>query len=221
MDRSFWIENWREGKRGFHQDKANPALERFWPARPKGASVLVPLCGKSLDMLWLEQQGLNVTGIEIAEQAALEFCHENGLSYSVNHREHYVSYRLHTKNIRLIVGDFFTFAEHYTAEPFDGLYDRAALVALPLEMRKPYVKACQALLGKDAAGLVVTLEYEQELMKGPPFSVPVEEVQRLWKNRLSCLDERNVLEELGKAKAAGLPHVQEFTWLLQPEQTRR
>jgi len=221
MDSSFWIENWREGKRGFHQDKVNPALERYWPSRPRGSSVLVPLCGKSLDMLWLEQQGLNVTGVEIAEQAVLEFCHDNGLAYSVNHREHYISYRLHTRGIRLIVGDFFAYAEHYAAEPFDCLYDRAALVALPPEMRKPYVKACKSLLDGSASGLVVTLEYEQELMKGPPFSVPVEEVQRLWQNQLSCVDERDVLEELGKAKAAGLPNVQEFTWLLQPAETRR
>jgi thiopurine S-methyltransferase len=219
MDPSFWIDNWREGKRGFHQDQVNPALARFWPVRPRGSSVLVPLCGKSLDMLWLEQQGLNVTGIEIAEQAVLEFCHENGLAYSVNYRDHYASYRLHTMSIRLIVGDFFTFAENYSDEPFDCLYDRAALVALPLDMRKSYVRACRALLDENATGLVVTLEYEQELMKGPPFSVPVEEVQRLWKNTLSCMDERDVLEELGKAKAAGLPNVQEFTWLLQQTET--
>lgn len=221
MDRAFWIENWRQGKRGFHLNEVNPVLGRFWPARPPGSSVLVPLCGKSLDMLWLEQQGLSVTGVEIAEQAVLEFCHENGLAHSVNHREHYISYRLHSRNIRLIVGDFFTFAEHNSDDPFDCLYDRAALVALPPEMRKPYVKACQGLLNADATGLVVTLEYEQELMKGPPFSVPVEEVRRLWKNRLSCVDERDVVDELGKAKAAGVPHVQEYAWLLQPSETPR
>lgn len=214
MDPSFWIENWREGKTGFHQKQVNPALARYWPALPNGASVLVPLCGKSLDMLWLEQQGLHVTGIELAEQAVLGFCRENGLSYSVNQREHFISYRLHDRNIRLIVGDFFTFASHYTDPSFDCLYDRAALVALPLEIRKAYVEACLGLLIDNANGMVVTLEYEQELMKGPPFSVPVEEAQRLWKSRLSCVEERDVLEELNKAKSAGVPVVQEFTWLL-------
>jgi thiopurine S-methyltransferase len=221
VDSSFWIDVWREGRRGFHRDHVNPALEQFWPARAAASSVLVPLCGKSLDMLWLERQGLHVTGVEIAEQAVLEFCHDNGLAYSVNHREHYVSYRLHARNIRLVVGDFFTFAEHCAAEPFDCLYDRAALAALPPAMRKPYVRACRALLSEAATGMVQTLEYEQELMQGPPFSVPVEEVQRLWQNRLSCVDERDVLDEVGKARAAGLPRVQEFTWLLLPAETRR
>lgn len=214
MQPSFWIDNWREGKTGFHQSTVNPALKNFWPKQPPGSSVLVPLCGKSLDMLWLEQQGLEVTGVEIAEQAVLEFCHENGQAFSVNHRPEYISYRLRDRYIRLIVADFIEFAEHYSGERFDSLYDRAALVALPRELRKPYVQACEKLLSDAATGLVVTLEYEQELMQGPPFSVPAEEAQRRWNSRLACVEERDVLGEIGKAAAAGLTHLQEFTWLL-------
>lgn len=214
MDSSFWIENWRTGKIGFHQGTVNAALEKHWRPMPDGTSVLVPLCGKSLDMLWLEKQGLQVTGIELAEQAILDFCHENALAFSVNHRDTYTSYRLHNKNIRLIAGDFFAFADQYTDEPFDSLYDRAALVALPIELRKPYVTACQSLLSEPVAGMVITLEYEQELMNGPPYSVSADEAQRLWKGALNCVAERDILDELGKAKAAGVPGVQEITWVL-------
>ena len=167
MNPSFWIDNWRDGKTGFHQSTVNLALEKFWPELPAGSSVLVPLCGKSLDMLWLEHQGLEVTGIELAEQAVLEFFHENGLAFSVNHRPEFISYRVRDRYIRLIVADFFKFAEHYSGDRFDSLYDRAALVALPQDLRKPYVKACQRLLRESASGLVVTLEYEQDLMQGP------------------------------------------------------
>jgi thiopurine S-methyltransferase len=214
MEPDFWIKNWHAGSTGFHQGKVNPALEMYWPKQPPGQSVLVPLCGKSLDMLWLEQQGLEVMGIELAEQAILEFCRENNLAYSVNHSDEFISYRLHEKNIRLIVADFFAFAKSYQGNPFDGLYDRAALVALPLDMRKPYVTATQKLLSKDATGMVITLEYDQNLMRGPPFSVPNEEAQRLWKSQLRCVYEHDVLHELGKAKAAGVPSVQESIWLL-------
>lgn len=214
MEPAFWIENWRKGRIGFHQQSINPALKKHWKPTPAGASVLVPLCGKTLDMLWLEEQGLQVTGIELAEQAILDFCHENGLAFSVNQRENYTSYRLHNKDIRLIAGDFFAFADQHADEPFDSIYDRAALVALPHEMRKPYVTACRSLLAEPSCGMVITLEYEQELMNGPPFSVPVEEAQRLWKGQLNCVDERDVLDELGKAKAAGVSGVQQYTWVL-------
>ena len=215
MDSSFWIESWREGRTGFHQLKVHRSLDKFWPALPAGSSVLVPLCGKSLDLLWLEQKGLEVTGIELAEQAVDEFCHENGLAFSVSHVDGRRVYRLRDRNIQLVVDDFFSFAETFDGDRFDSLYDRAALVALPAEMRKDYVTACRHLLCARPAGLLITLEYEQNLMPGPPFSVPAAEVQRLWKSALSCVDRNDVLEDLPKAKAVGVPKLDELTWVLQ------
>jgi thiopurine S-methyltransferase len=213
MKPSFWIDLWREGRSGFHQSIVQPSLEKFWPALAPGSSVLVPLCGKSLDMLWLEQQGLEVTGVELAEQAVKEFCRENGLAFSVSHDDGHTTYHLRNRNIRLIVDDFFSFAEACNGERFDSIYDRAALVALPEEMRKGYVASCRKLLGEKPAGMLITLEYEQELMQGPPFSVPVTEVQRLWPGRLSCVDSYDVLDDLPKARDAGISRLEEYSWL--------
>lgn len=84
MQPSFWIDRWHEGRSGFHQSVVQATLPKFWPALSADSSVLVPLCGKSLDMLWLEQQGLAVTGVELAEQAVEAFCHENELACSVS-----------------------------------------------------------------------------------------------------------------------------------------
>jgi thiopurine S-methyltransferase len=214
METSFWVDLWREGRSGFHQAIVQESLERFWPALPVGSSVLVPLCGKSLDMLWLEQQGLEVTGVELAEQAAEEFCAENELAFSVANDDDRKVYRLLEKNIRIIIDDFFGFAETYDNNKFDSLYDRAALVALPEEIREDYVAACRKLLCDRPAGMLITLEYPQDLMQGPPFSVPVKELQRLWPGRLSCLDCTEVLESLPKAKEAGISELKEYSWLL-------
>jgi len=214
MQPSFWIDLWREGRSGFHQSVVQSTLPKYWPALSAGSSVLVPLCGKSLDMLWLERQGQAVTGVELAEQAVEEFCHENELAFSVSRVHGHHCYRLRNKNIRIIAADFFSFARNWEGEPFDSLYDRAALVALPLEMRKPYVAACRQLLRDQPTGMVITLEYEQESMQGPPFSVAATEVQRLWKSELSCVECTDVLEDLPKAKAAGLSTLQEYTWVL-------
>jgi thiopurine S-methyltransferase len=213
MRPSFWIDLWREGRTGFHQAAVQSSLEKFWPDLAPASSVLVPLCGKSLDMLWLEQQGLEVTGVEVAEQAVKEFCQENGLAFSVSNDEGHTTYHLRNRNIRLIVDDYFNFAESYTGGRFDSLYDRAALVALPEELRKRYVTACRKLLCEKPAGMLITLEYEQELMPGPPFSVPVTEVQRLWPGLLSCVESCDVLDDLPKAREAGISRLEEYSWL--------
>jgi len=175
----------------------------------------VPLCGKSLDMLWLEQQGLQVTGIEFAEQAVLEFCRENELGYTISEDSGMQVFQIKNKNIHLYVGDFFDFAKNYRGDLFAAIYDRAALVALPENRRKPYVDACQDLLQDEARGLLVTLRYPQELMPGPPFSVANIEVQQLWSGQAELLKCYEAIETLPKAKQAGITSLPESIWALQ------
>jgi len=78
---NFWIKAWNEGNIGFHLTDKHPALEKFWPSLEAGASVLVPLCGKSQDLLWLEESGLDVIGVEFVESAVLDFFRENSLDW--------------------------------------------------------------------------------------------------------------------------------------------
>jgi thiopurine S-methyltransferase len=163
-------------------------------------------------MLWLEQQGMEVTGVELAGQAVQDFCRENGLAFSVSKVDACTIYQLRDRNIRLVVDDFLHFSESYNGARFDSIYDRAALVALPQIMRKEYVAACQKSLCDRPSGLLVSLEYEQELMQGPPFSVSVEEVQRLWPGMLSCMECTDALETLPKAREAGISRLEEYTW---------
>jgi thiopurine S-methyltransferase len=87
MDRNFWIERWRAHEIGFHQPEFEPALDRFWPRMDieRGTRVFVPLCGKSLDMLWFAQQGYGVVGAELSEQAVDEFFAEREVSPEVRH----------------------------------------------------------------------------------------------------------------------------------------
>ncbi|MDT8318885.1 MAG: thiopurine S-methyltransferase [Xanthomonadales bacterium] len=212
MDPLFWHESWHEGRTGFHQQAVHDCLQRHWPKLTENSSVLVPMCGKSLDMLWLEDQGLTVTGVELVEQAAEAFCHENGLACSVSLEDGRKHYQLIDSNIRLVVDDFFHFARHYRGRPFDSLYDRAALVALPPELRRKYVSACKSLLSPCHDGLLVTLEYEQALMDGPPFSVTANEVQRHWAGRVACIERRNALDTLPKAKEHAIARLDESCW---------
>src|SRR5690606_8492466 len=148
------------------------SLRRWWPALPAGARVLVPLCGKTPDLVWLADQGCEVTGVELSDIAVRAFFTEQRLSARVERHPGFDVYRAGEKPIALWCGDFFDFLE----TGFDAHYDRGALVALPEDLRPAYVAHLQARLKPGAARLVITLEYDQALAPGPPFSVPAAEV---------------------------------------------
>jgi len=133
---NFWIKAWNEGNTGFHQADIHPALKKHWPVLPAGASVLAPLCGKSLDLLWLEERGLDVIGVEFVDSAVLGFFRENELAWEETTQYGHKCYRARDHNIRIFVADFIKFAHDYDGKLLDSLYDRAALVALPADMRE-------------------------------------------------------------------------------------
>src|SRR5690606_38106679 len=82
-------------------------------------------------------------------------------------------------HIELICGDVFDL-DDATLAACAGVYDRAALVALPADMRARYVREVYGRLPAGYRGLLITLDYPQHEMDGPPFSVPDDEVQVLY-----------------------------------------
>lgn len=211
---NFWIKAWGEGNIGFHQGDIHPALKKYWPGLEAGNSVLVPLSGKSRDLLWLEKRGIDVIGVEFIESAVLDFFRENKLDWEETVQYGHPCYRVRGRNIRIFVADFIQFANDYDGQPIDSLYDRAALVALPEDMRPDYVAACEKLLTNSAQGLLVTMEYEPIAMEGPPFSVPNEEVERLWKGRLELVEQMDMLSSMRRAVKSGVLRLDEYFWIL-------
>lgn len=177
MDREFWLERWRTQQIGFHLAAPNPLLERYWPSLgvAAGAGVFVPLCGKSRDLAWLAERGHRVVGVELAEPAVRAFFEESGLEPRAG-RGAALPF-LESGNIRLFVGDFFALAPADLAG-CSAVYDRAALMALPPDMRDRYVAHLHATFGRALPTLLIALEYDQARVPGPPFSVPRDEVAR-------------------------------------------
>jgi thiopurine S-methyltransferase len=166
--------------------------------------VLVPLCGKAEDLAFLAAHGHEVVGIEIAEQAVREFFADHSLTPSIEPRGPYVAYT--SPPITLLAGHFFA-ATPELLGPLDALYDRAALVALPLDLRPRYVQHLRALLPAAAPGLVITLEYDQRRIDGPPFSVLEPELRSLYTGRsLELLEERP--GDVARCAEAGVPVTQ-------------
>jgi thiopurine S-methyltransferase len=127
MQADFWLKKWASGQIGFHLPDVNPYLQRYWPALqiPAQARVLVPLCGKSLDLRWLAHQGHRVLGVELSETAIRDFFVEQQLEPEVSERGAFNVYR--AASIEVWCGDFFALTAEDVADCV-ALYDRAALI---------------------------------------------------------------------------------------------
>jgi thiopurine S-methyltransferase len=215
MDAKFWHKRWAKNEIGFHQPGYNSHLESFAGklAVNPGDRFLVPLCGKSLDLLWLAEQGFRVTGIELSERAARDFFTENKLEFEVSNIAGMPTYS--SSHIDIHCADFFSFRAN-DLPPFDAIYDRAALVALPTEMRRTYANHLAQLIRPGTDMLLITLDYPQEEMKGPPFSVTRAEVRGLFERQFSIrqLFSEDCLVKEPRFKAKGLSRMEEHVFLL-------
>jgi thiopurine S-methyltransferase len=205
-----WLSRWEQGKTGWHEAQGNAGLRKFWPKLDQGSRVLVPLCGKSPDLLWLAEQGCDVTGVELSEIAARDFFNEAGIRFELEIRNGQSWYRGVEKNITIVCGDYFQF----TGLRFDALYDRAALVAVAPAQRSLYIKHTKGLLHTGAPVLLVTLEYDQSKAGGPPFSVQADEVRGFWPSiqRVSASDDFDDCPP--KFRQAGIREFIEAVWLM-------
>ncbi|MDO9346325.1 MAG: thiopurine S-methyltransferase [Pseudomonas sp.] len=215
MEPKFWQERWARNQIGFHLPEVNPYLQRHWPqlAFAQGAQVLVPLCGKSLDLMWLASHGLRVMGVELSEQAVEAFFSEQNLVPRITRRGAFTVYQADL--IEVWCGDFFALdAEALT--DCTGLYDRAALIALPPLMRAQYAEHLNHLLRSGCQGLLVTLDYDQTQKAGPPFAVTDDEVRVLFGAEwtLGVLEEQDILGESWKFVQDGVTRLDERVYQL-------
>ncbi len=168
-----WLERWQIGRTGWHEPDGNRNLKRHW--RASGRRVLVPMCGKTPDLLWLEGQGNEVVGVELSDLAVKAFFEENAIAYETVEGP-LTEYRAVGRGIAIFCGDYFQFDR----SDFDAHYDRGALVALTADLRPKYARHTSSLLTEDAAQLVVTVEYDQSMCAGPPFSIGSDEILGYW-----------------------------------------
>lgn len=188
MDPSFWLQRWDEGRIGFHQSRITPMLLAHWESvgATAGECVFVPLAGKSLDMAWFASQGLSVLGSELSPLAVEQFF-EGAASSRVGNE-------VSAGAVTLIEGDVFGIPASRLAS-CSLVYDRAALIALPPEMRTRYVAEVYGRLPLGCRGMLVTLEYPLAEKSGPPFAVLEDEVRALFSPAwsVSLLERRDIL----------------------------
>jgi thiopurine S-methyltransferase len=179
MEEQFWKDAWTERNIGFHMSEYNKALVEFIKKSSfkKNTKVLVPLCGKTLDMVFLKEQNFEIVGVEIAKDAVEEFFRENHFEYVVTEEENFKIYK--TKSITIYCGDFFKLTSNQIGN-IDFIFDRAATVALPPEMRVDYFNKIKELSNSKTELLLMTMHSTNEDKIGPPFSVKKEEVENAY-----------------------------------------
>ncbi|MGB3725675.1 MAG: thiopurine S-methyltransferase [Glaciecola sp.] len=177
MDANFWHQRWKKNEIGFHESEGSLLLKRYFDTLPlsengQGARIFVPLCGKTRDIAWLLNKGLKVVAIELNQQAVEALFEELGVKPNITKQTPFTVFS--APNIVVYVGDFFALqAQHI--QPVDAIFDRAALVALPPQLREQYTQHLLAI-SQHCPQLLITYHYDQALFKGPPFSVPASEV---------------------------------------------
>jgi thiopurine S-methyltransferase len=218
VEPEFWLERWRNGEIGFHQPVANPVLVDHWHrlALEPGSTVFVPLCGKSLDMAWLADQGHRIVGVELSELAIDEFFASQGLEPAAEHAGPLTVKRAGA--YELWCGDFFALPAAATADAA-AVYDRASLIALPPELRVAYADhLTRRAKAAWAPILLISLEYDQTLADGPPHAVLRQEIDELFAARCDIEEIHRAAEAVGspRLRAAGIERFEEAAYLLRP-----
>jgi thiopurine S-methyltransferase len=203
------LSQWEKGNTGWHQENGNTALRKFWPQLAPGSRVLVPLCGKSTDLLWLAKQDYAVTGVELSEIAVRAFFDEADIQFEISEQGELKWFRNLEYHLTIVCGDYFQFLD----KPYDALYDRASLVALARQKRPTYIQHTNNLLKPGAAKLLLTLEYDQSRVAGPPFSILADEVKSYWPGLRRVGDRSACTNIPAKFRDAGMSEMVEAVWV--------
>jgi thiopurine S-methyltransferase len=212
MEPEFWHQRWESNQIGFHEGQVNAYLARHYAhlGLAPGQTVFVPLCGKSVDLRWLADQGAHVLGVELSPIAVKSFFDEQGLTPRTHKDGAFTVWE--SGPIRLLCGDYFALTPGRLAG-VHAVYDRAALIALPPERRADYIAHLDRLVPGACRILLVTLEYPQEQMQGPPFSVAEREVHtRFAGARIERLGAQDVLADNPRFREKGLTRLLECAY---------
>jgi thiopurine S-methyltransferase len=210
----FWLERWRLGQIGFHQPTVDRLLEKHWQDLkvPRGR-VLVPLCGKSLDLLWLRSQGYSVSGVELSAVALEAFCMENGIPAQRRKLAEFDVYE--SSQLQLLCGDFFALTPALISH-VAAVYDRAALISWAPPLRAAYATHLASLLDRGTEMLLIALEYPPGEMNGPPFPITADDVEVLYSPNFSIkkLGRYDTLKDNERLRSRGVTSLHEACYAL-------
>jgi thiopurine S-methyltransferase len=211
----FWLDRWRTAQIGFHQAAADRHLKAYWPRLklPANSRVFVPLCGKSLDLLWLKEQGHSVVGVELSPIAVESFLLEHGIAARRRVRAGFDLFE--APGFTLFRGDFFKLTPELLGS-VSAVYDRAALISWTPALQASYVNHLTSLTTSGAQMLLIAVEYPDAQMSGPPFPLTRAAIDTLYAQHHSIeqLGSHEILDLEPRLRARGLTELREVCYRL-------
>lgn len=210
MEHKFWHKKWEKNEIGFHLDSYNPILTKHWidfkSNFSKLGSVLIPLCGKSKDILFFSDMGLKVTGVELSEDAIIAFFKENNLAYNVSIVNNSKLYSCLEKDIQIFNCDILTLS-HKDLGKVEMIYDRASIVALPQKIRTDYVKWIHEIKNNETKVFMNVFEFDAP--NGPPFSITLSDIKNYFSDSFTVTLIESIDIEAHKIQI----HKNDISWL--------
>jgi thiopurine S-methyltransferase len=215
LEPEFWHGRWQTGQIGFHRPEVDRYLQQYWPdlGLASHTRVFVPLCGKSLDLKWLRERGHFVAGVELSAVALESFCMEHGIPAQRRLLDGFDVYE--AENLQLYCGDFYLLTPELLGS-ISAVYDRAALISWAPAARAAYVEHVTALTSSGTQTLLITLEYPQAQMSGPPFSVGTDDIDRLYgrTHAIRQLSKHDILASEPRLRSRGVTRLHEVCYRL-------
>lgn len=213
-----WQARWDANQTSWHIQDPNLFLRRYLrellPAEAQtvpgmGPRVLVPLCGKTVDMAFLARGGFRVVGVDGVKKALDEFAEEHAVTLpsggktmlvnlppAIDPQLFHASAVLISAHpdepvrtqaappVLLVQGDFLKLGpgEAEALVPFDAAFDRGGLVAVAPADRVQYANVMAGLIAPGGRVLLVVCEHEpfHGGKLGPPFQLTESEVHELF-----------------------------------------
>jgi len=209
-----WKDRWDAGQIGFHKSDVHQTLvkyiDKLFPNGNKG-KIFVPLCGKTVDMKWLADNGIDVIGLDAVRVSLEQFYSEHNIENSVEKcadlGQEAEVFKSSDNKIRLYCADMFKFSPDIEGT-FDAIWDRGSLVAIYRKDVPTYAEIIKKLLKPGASCLVEVFEYDVSIFDGvdnpqkppPPHPVLEEELRRLYEPDCSVEQlDRNERNLFGKS----------------------
>ena len=210
MDKDFWLKKWEHNEIGFHESKVNPLLVEYFHKLQlaNNSRLFIPLCGKTKDIEWLLDQGYVIVGAELSTLAINELFRDLGLEPNISKNKRFTLFS--SQNIDIFVGDIFELSKKDLG-PINAIYDRAALVALPKNVRFKYTSHLMDI-SNSAPQFLISLEYDEMLMNGPPFSVNSDEIKEHYTNHYQSI--QRIKSNIPAAIKGGKFVITQSVWLM-------
>lgn len=211
MEQAFWQERWDTRQIGFHQPHPNPLLTAHAGFFDGLRRIYVPLSGKSTDLGFLRARGHEIIGTEFVAQAIRELFEELGEAPADGSTGPFIIHSV--PGLTILQGDALLLEAAQAGGQVDGIYDRAALVAVAPADRERLVASYRRLLRPAGRLLVIAFDYDPSRLNGPPWAVGRDEIARLFGgfSRVRLLGERQEPAS-ERFAAAGLTHLVEQAW---------